>query len=53
MRTIFDVNYIDLLKLLNEEKVKFVLVGGLAVVVHGIYRTTKDMDILYEGKIEN
>ncbi len=49
MRTIFDVNYIDLLKLLNEEKAKFILVGGLAVVAHGIYRKTKDMDILYEN----
>lgn len=37
MRTIFDVNYIDLINLLNERKAKFVLVGGLAVVVHGIY----------------
>ena len=53
MRTIFDANYIDLLKLLNKKKAKFVLVGGLAVVVHGIYRTTKDMDIFYDGTKEN
>ena len=32
---------------------KFVLVGGLAVIVHGHFRTTKDMDIFYEGSEEN
>lgn len=53
MRTIFDANYIDLINLLNEKKAKFVLVGGLAVVVHGIFRTTKDMDIFFEGSKEN
>lgn len=53
MKTIFDENFIDLIEILNKKKAKFVLVGGLAVVVHGVYRTTKDMDILFEGKEDN
>ncbi|MEO8109532.1 MAG: nucleotidyltransferase [Ginsengibacter sp.] len=53
MKTIFDENFIDLIEILNKKKAKFVLVGGLAVVVHGVYRTTKDMDILFEGNEDN
>ncbi len=53
MKTIFDENFIDLIELLNQKKAKFVLVGGLAVIVHGIYRTTKDMDIFFEGTESN
>ena len=45
---IFDDNYIDFINLLKKYQVKYVLVGGLAVVVHGHYRTTKDMDLFYE-----
>ena len=50
---IFDDNYIDFINLLKKYEVKFVLVGGLAVVVHGHYRTTKDMDLFYECSEEN
>ncbi|HEY6978525.1 MAG TPA: nucleotidyltransferase [Chitinophagaceae bacterium] len=53
MKTIFDPNYIDFLKLLKKNDVKYVLVGGLAVVMHGHFRATKDMDIFYEGTKEN
>lgn len=53
MKTIFDENFIDLIGILNKKKAKFVLVGGLAVVVHGVYRTTKDMDIFFEGNEDN
>ncbi len=50
---IFDENYIDFITLLNKYEVKYVLVGGLAVVLHGHFRTTKDMDIFYEASNEN
>ena len=50
---IFDENYIDFINLLNQHQVKYVLVGGLAVVVHGHYRSTKDMDIFYEASNAN
>ena len=50
---IFNNDFIDFILLLNKREVKFVLVGGLAVVIHGHFRTTKDMDIFYEGSEEN
>ncbi len=50
---IFNSDFFDFMKILNERKAKFVLVGGLAVLIHGHFRTTKDMDIFYEGSEEN
>jgi predicted nucleotidyltransferase len=50
---IFNNNFSDFINLLEEHKVRYVLVGGLAVVMNGHFRTTKDMDIFYEGKKEN
>lgn len=50
---IFDQNYIDFLHLLNKAEARYVLVGGLAVVIHGHFRTTKDMDLFYEASEEN
>ncbi len=49
---IFD-DYLDFFELLNEHKAKYVLVGGLAVVINGFFRTTKDMDLYIEPTIEN
>lgn len=50
---IFEKDFTDLIELLNLKQTKYVLVGGLAVVVHGLFRTTKDMDIFYERTEEN
>ena len=50
---IFNNDFIDFIQLLNKREVKFVLVGGFAVVIHGHFRTTKDMDIFYERSEEN
>lgn len=50
---IFNNDFIDFIKILNKRETKFVLVGGLAVLIHGHFRTTKDMDIFYEGSEEN
>jgi|SRR5687767_14055193 len=50
---IFNSDFSDLIKILNERKARFVLVGGLAVLIHGHFRTTKDMDIFYESSEEN
>ena len=50
---IFEKDFTDLIALLNRKETKYVLVGGLAVVVHGLFRTTKDMDIFYERTEEN
>jgi hypothetical protein len=43
----------DFLKLLNEEKVEYLLVGGYAVGFHGYPRATKDMDIWVAVSPEN
>ena len=39
--------------LLNEAGVKYVVVGGFAVALHGVVRATKDIDILIEPTLEN
>jgi hypothetical protein len=46
----------DLLKLgktLSESGVKYVLIGGWAVILHGLGRTTVDIDIIVENSDEN
>ena len=46
----------DLLKLcqaLNAEEVRYVLIGGFAVILHGFVRTTKDIDILVDASEQN
>jgi len=40
-------------KALNNESVKYVLVGGCAVILHGYYRTTHDIDLLVDSSQEN
>jgi len=36
---------IDVLRALDREKVRYVLVGGVAVNLHGLGRTTQDLDL--------
>ncbi len=43
----------SLIRTLVEHDVRFVLVGGLAVSVHGYPRATKDVDIIFDTLIEN
>ena len=50
---IFEKDFVDLIHILQKHDAKFVLVGGLAVLIHGHFRTTKDMDIFYERSEEN
>ena len=38
-------DFTDLLELLGKHHVRYVLVGGLAVIYHGHGRTTGDMDL--------
>jgi len=40
----------EFLKLLNEHKVKYLLIGGYAVGYHGYPRATNDIDIWVENK---
>ncbi|MEX2157314.1 MAG: hypothetical protein WD773_10810 [Gemmatimonadales bacterium] len=39
--------------LLNRAGVKYVVVGGFAVALHGVVRATKDIDVLIEPTLEN
>ena len=38
---------------LNREKVKYIVVGGCAVILHGYRRTTYDIDLLVDPSSEN
>ncbi len=38
---------------LNREGVRYLLIGGFAVILHGLVRTTKDIDILLDPSEEN
>jgi len=40
-------------RLLNAEGVRYVVVGGFALALHGYPRSTKDVDILIEPTLEN
>lgn len=46
----------DLLALcqaLNAEGVRYALIGGFAVILHGFVRATKDIDLLVDASVEN
>jgi len=38
---------------LNKEGVRYLLIGGFAVILHGSVRTTKDIDLLIDPSEEN
>lgn len=46
-------HFSEFIKLLNKHLVKYVLVGGWAVIFKGYARTTGDMDFLVEISVEN
>ena len=39
--------------LLNEAGVRYVVVGGFAGALHGVVRSTKDIDVLLEATLDN
>lgn len=43
----------DLLLVLTEAGIEFIVIGGVAVGVHGFIRATKDLDIVPSDDIEN
>ena len=45
MGDLFNEDFQDFLKALNQAEVEYLLVGGYAVILHGYSRTTGDMDI--------
>lgn len=53
MGNIFNQDFRDFLKILNDLSVEYVLVGGYAVILHGYRRTTGDLDIWVNSTREN
>jgi len=43
----------DVFSSLQRHKVRYILIGGIAAVLHGVPRATFDLDILIEAKPEN
>jgi predicted nucleotidyltransferase len=50
---ISEIFYTDFLKILNDFQVKYILIGGYAVNLHGYSRYTGDLDIWSDPAIEN
>jgi len=53
MGNIFNDDFQDFLKSINNKQVKYVLVGGYSVIFHGFPRTTGDLDIFVEVSQHN
>ncbi len=53
MANIFNEHFRDFIQALNDKKVDYVLVGGMAVILHGYVRGTGDMDIWVNKTKEN
>lgn len=47
------IRIIDILKTLEENKIKYVVVGGIAVVIYGYERFTKDIDLIIDFSKQN
>ena len=45
--------YIDLLRELYHNKIKYLIVGGVAVNLHGVPRATFDFDLVISTDIDN
>lgn len=50
---IFNQDFREFLNALNNNKVKYLLVGGYSVILHGYSRSTGDMDIWVDRTKEN
>ncbi len=49
----FSRDILDMFELLHQYKVKYLIVGGEAVIYYGFPRLTGDIDLYYENSIEN
>jgi hypothetical protein len=50
---VFDNEIVELWRIFKENKLKFIMVGGFAVNLHGFNRTTGDVDIWIKDEAEN
>lgn len=46
-------NYLEILHSFEENEVEYILIGGLAVILHGMPRFTLDMDVFLKDSKEN
>jgi len=53
MGNIFNSDFRELISALNKNNVRYILIGGYSVILHGYSRTTGDMDIWVERTREN
>ncbi len=53
MGNIFNSDFRDFIAALNNNRVRYILVGGYSVILHGYSRTTGDMDLWVERSEEN
>lgn len=53
MADYFNEDFKDFLKALNNNEVEYILVGGMAVILHGYVRTTGDMDVWVKKTKQN
>lgn len=53
MGNIFNSDFRDFLIAFNKNQVRYILVGGYSVILHGYARTTGDMDIWVERSEDN
>ena len=53
MSNIFNDDFQDFLQAFNKREVKYLLIGGYSVILHGYSRTTGDMDLWVEKTEEN
>ncbi len=47
------IDFPNLLQLLAEHEVEFIIIGGVAAVIHGSSRLTQDLDIVYLRSPQN
>ncbi len=47
------ISHLDVYRSLNNHNVRYLVVGGLAVNVYGVPRSTKDMDLFIDHKMQN
>lgn len=53
MSDIFESDFKDFIAALNFSATEYIIVGGYAVILHGYYRTTNDLDIWVNKTSEN
>jgi hypothetical protein len=47
------VDFLSLFKLLNTASVRYVVVGGVAIIIHGVDRLTADIDLVLDLTLES